>query len=109
MPMSLTPIAGANGFTLTTTRSIEPDPLGLELGELVRPVAAREDARVDRVMERLDLAADRGLAVRELDDGGDLDPVGREDLASAVGGEHLDVERAQFAREIRDALAVRDR
>ena len=42
---------------------------------------------VDRVVEGLDLAADVGLALGQLGDRGDLDAVGGEVLARAVGGE----------------------
>ena len=71
-------------------------------------VAAGEDAGIDRVVERLDLAADRRLAVGQVGDGRDLDAVAREVLARAVGRVDLDVERAQVARERRDPVAVGD-
>ena len=85
------------------------DALRLELGELVGHVAAGEDPRIDRVVERLDLAADRADRPSvSSDDGGDLDAFAGEVLARAVGGEDLDVEVAQVPGERRDALPVRD-
>ena len=39
------PTSGANGATLTTTRSMSPMPCAVELVELLGHVAAREDAR----------------------------------------------------------------
>ena len=44
-PTSLTPMAGANGLTLTTTMSMRPMPCARELLELGGDVAAGEDAR----------------------------------------------------------------
>ena len=52
------PTSGANGLTLTTTRSMSPIAVLGQLGELLGPVAAGEDAGVDGRVERLDLAAD---------------------------------------------------
>ena len=71
-------------------------------------VAARQDPRVDRVMEGLDLAADRRLAVGQVGDRGDVDALAGEELARAVGREHLHVEGWQVAGERRDTLPVRD-
>ena len=51
------PTCGAKGLTLTTTMSISPMPCSAKLLELVGHVAAGKDARVDRRVERLDLAA----------------------------------------------------
>src|SRR4029078_10057316 len=50
----------------------QADALGLELLQLGRDVAAREDARVDRVVEGLDLAPDVRLDLRERPDGRQL-------------------------------------
>jgi hypothetical protein len=46
----------------------EPDALGLELIDLLGLVAPREDPRVHRVVERLDLATDVGLALGQVRD-----------------------------------------
>ena len=94
-PTSLTPMAGANGLTLTTTRSIRPIPCARELLELGGNVAPGEDPGVDRVVEGLDLTADVGLALRQLGDGRDLDALAGEVLARAVRGEDLDAEIEQ--------------
>ena len=77
-----------------------------ELGELLGDVAPREDAGVDRGMERPDLAADERRHLGQVGDGGDVDAVRREVLAGPVGREDLDIEPLQLAREGGDALAV---
>ena len=84
-------------------------PCASQLLELGGHVAAGEDPGVDRVVEGLDLAADVRLALGQVGDGRDLDALGGEVLARAVGGEHLDVEREQVARERGDAVPVRHR
>ena len=104
----MTPTAGANGLTLTMTRSIGTIPCAASSAICVGDVAAGEDARVDRVVERLDLAADRGLAGRQVRDRRDLDAVAGEVLAGAVGREDLDVEREQVAGERGDPVAIGD-
>ena len=84
------------------------DALRRQLGHLRRDVAAGEDARVDRVVERPDLATDRRLAGRQVRDRRDLDAVSGEVLAGAVSGEDLDVEREQVAGERGDPVAIGD-
>ena len=100
------PTSGANGLTLTTTRSMQLDAVVGELLELLGDVAAGEDPGVDRGMEGPDLAADERRHRGQVGDGRDLDPVRGEVLARAVGGEHLHAEALQLARERGDALAV---
>ena len=109
MPTSLAPTAGANGLTLTTTRSISPIPCASSSVELGRDVAPREDAGVDRGVEGLDLAADASAGRRSgrMTDATSMPSAG-EVLAGAVGREHLDAEVTQLAGEGRDPLAVRD-
>jgi hypothetical protein len=85
------------------------DALAPELLQLIRLVAPGEDPRVDRVMERLDLAVEHRRDAGELGHGSDLDAVLGEVLAGAVGGEELEVERLQAAGEDRDAIARCDR
>ena len=80
-----------------------------QLGELGRDVAPGEDAGVDRWVERLDLPADERRDRRQVGDRPDLDPIGGEMLAGAVGGEHLDAQTGQVAGEGRHTVAVRDR
>ena len=92
--------AGANGLTLTTTMSIRPMPCSRELVELVRDVAAGEDARVDRGWKVLTWPPTCGRA-GQVGDRTDLDAVCGEVLAGAVGGVDLDVEREQVAGEAR--------
>ncbi len=108
MPTSLTPIAGANGLTFTITRSIGTMPWRLELGHLGRDVAAGQDPGIDRVVEGLDLAADRRLPLGQVRDRRDVDAFAGEVLPRAVGREDLDVEGEQVAREGGDPIAVRD-
>ena len=102
-------MAGANGLTLTITRSIGPMPCASSSSSWRRDVAPREDPGVDRVVEGLDLAADRasGPAVRSETER-DLDAFAGEVLAGAVGREDLDVEREQVAGEGGDPVTVRD-
>ena len=52
------PTSGANGLTLTTTMSMSPMPCSTSCSQLLRPVAAREDAGVDLRVEGPDLAPD---------------------------------------------------
>ncbi len=84
------------------------DPLHRQLRHLRRDVAAGEDPRVDRVMERLDLAPDRRFSGRQVRDGRDLDPVAGEMLARPVGGEDVDVQGAQIASQCGDPVAIGD-
>ena len=90
------------------TRSIRPIPCAASSAIWRGHVAAGEDAGVDRVVERLDLAADRRLAGRQVRDRRDLDAVAGEVLARAVGGEDLDVEGEQVAGERGDPVAIGD-
>ena len=90
-------MAGANGLTLTTTRSISPIPWARSSSIWAGHVAPGEDARVDRVVEGLDLAADIGLALGQGGDRIDLDPFGGQRVARAVGGVDLDAEAEQVA------------
>ena len=84
------------------------DALRLELLHLAGHVAAGQDPGVDRVVEGLDLAADRGLAVGQVGDRRDLDAVAGEVLARAIGRIDLDIEGTQFARQRGDPIAVGD-
>jgi hypothetical protein len=85
------------------------DALLLQLGELGGLVAAGEDAGVDGVVERLDLAVEHGRLPGELLDGLDLEPVLGEVLAGPVGGEELDPEPLEGPGEDGDAIPGRDR
>ena len=85
----------------------EADPLRLELLELGGDVAAGEDARVDRVMEGLDLAADVGLALGQRRDRRDLDALGGKVVAGALRRDDLDPEAEEVAREVDDPVSVR--
>ena len=109
MPTSRAPTAGANGVTLTTTMSISPMRVRLELAQLLRYVAPGEDPRVDRRMERLDLAADERRHARQFRDGADFDAVPGEMLAGAVGGEDFHAEPEQVTGQSGDSVAVGDR
>ena len=84
------------------------DLLRRQLGHLLGHVAPRQDARVDGVMERLDLPADGRLAGRQVRDGCDLDAVPGQVLPGAVGGEDLDVQCAQVASQRGDPVAIGD-
>ena len=85
----------------------QADALRLELLELGGHVAPGEDARVDRVVEGLDLAADVGLALGQRRDRGDLDALAGQVVARAVGGEDLDAEVEQVAGKLGDPIPVR--
>ena len=80
-----------------------------QLLQLVRHVAAGEDARVDRRVECPDLAADEGRDGGQVADRRRLDAVRREVLARAVRGEDLDAQLLELTRESGDSLAVCDR
>ena len=84
-------------------------PCSARLAEVARHVAARQDAGVDLGVEGLDLAADERRRVRQVADGRDLDAVGGERLAGAVGGEELDAQVEQVAGEVGDPVAIGDR
>ena len=73
----------------------QPDPLGLELLELGRHVASGQDPGIDRVVERLDLAADVGWPWVSSETEATSMPSRGEVLARAVGRIELDVEREQ--------------
>ncbi len=55
-------------------------------------------------MERLDLASGDRVGAGQLRDGSDFDAVGSQGFAGAVGGEYLDLQGEQLARERDDAL-----
>ena len=84
----------------------EADALGLQLRELGRHVAAREDPGVDGVVEGLDLPADGGAAGGQVRDGRDLDAFTDQVLAGPIGREELDLQRAQVAGHGRDPIPV---
>jgi hypothetical protein len=86
----------------------QPDPLGFQLLDLGGDVAPGENAGVDRVVEGLDLATDVGLALGQGRDRVDLDAFGGQRIARAIGCVDLDPEVQQIAREIDDAVSVRD-
>ena len=77
-----------------------------QLGQLLRAIAAREDAGVDRGVERLDLAAEEGRDVGEGGDGRGLDAFRAQRLPGPVGGVELDAQALQLLREVDDALPV---
>ncbi len=87
----------------------EADALALELVQLFGLVTSGEDAGVDRVVERLDLAADGRLALGQGVDRGDLDAFRTEVFAGPVGRVHLHPEIRQISGKRRDAGAIRDR
>ena len=89
----------------------QADRVRLELAQLFGDVAPGEDSRIDRRVERLDLAADERRDARQLGDGADLDPVAGEMLAGTVGREDLHAEREQVTRqpEIPSRLATDSR
>jgi hypothetical protein len=85
------------------------DALALELLELLWLVPAGEDPGVDRVVERLDLAAEHRLRPGQIGDGPHLDAVLGEVLACPFGREALDIEHLQAASKGADAVPRRDR
>ena len=80
-----------------------------QLGELLRPVAAGQDAGVDGRVERLHLAAGQGRDVGQDGDRGDLHTLRRQRLARAVGGEDLHAQAHQLSGQGGQALAIGDR
>ena len=84
----------------------EADAVLGELEELLVTVAPGEDAGVDRRVEGPDLAADERRDGGQVGDRRGLDAVRGEVLAGAVGGDELDAEALQLARERGKALAV---
>ncbi len=87
----------------------QPDSVLGQLGQLGRPVAAREDPRVDGRMEGPDEAADERWQVRERRHREHVDPVREEVLPCPVRGVKLDVEAGEIAGERADPVAVRHR
>jgi hypothetical protein len=89
----------------------EVDRADAVLGQLVElglDVAPREDAGIDRGVERLDLPADERRDLRQVGDRRDLDALSGEVLPRAVGGIDLDVELTQLASEGGNSLSVGD-
>ena len=87
----------------------QPDAVLGQLGQLLRPVAAGQDAGVDRRVEGLDLAAGQRRDVRQDGDRGDLHPLGGERLARAVRGVDLDAQAQQLRGQGGQALPIGDR
>ena len=98
---------GREGLDVDDDEVDEADALRFQLGELLRHVAPGEDPRVDRGVERLDLATDEGWHLGEIGDAADLDVLGGKELARAIRRDHVDAERTKIAGERSDALAVR--
>jgi len=84
------------------------DALRFEFGKLLGHVAAGQDAGVHRRMEGLDLPTDERRDLGQVADAADLHAIGREGLASAVGGHDLHPERLQAAGEGRDTVSIGD-
>ena len=80
-----------------------------QLLQLLGDVAPREDARVDRRVERAHLAADERRNGREVGDRRDVDPVRGEVLTRAVGRVQLDAKPLEIPRESGQPVAVGDR
>jgi hypothetical protein len=74
----------------------QADPLIAQLVELGLDVAAGKDACVDRMVERLDLAADHGRTRGQLRHRGDRDALSGKVVAGPVRGENLDIEGQQI-------------
>jgi hypothetical protein len=79
-----------------------------ELEQLLIAVAARQDPRVDRRVERPDLAADERRDLGQVGDRRRLDAIRGKVLAGSVGGDDLDPEGLEVAGERAEALAVGD-
>ncbi len=87
----------------------QPDLLGCQFGELIRPVASGEDAGVDSRVECLDLAAGDRLGAGQLGNGLDFDALSGQRVSRTVGCDDLDTERQEFPCEKDKALPVRYR
>ena len=85
------------------------DALSLQLGDVLRQVAAGEDAGVDGGMERLDAAVEDLGEAGELGDGLDGDAGVGEGAMGAAGGVELDAEGGEAAGEARRGLSCRGR
>ena len=77
-------------------------------GHVLGAVAAREQAAVDRRVQRLDAAVEHLRKAGVLGDLGDGEAGAGEQLRGAAGREQLDAERCQLARELDDAGLVGD-
>ena len=77
-----------------------------QLLELLGDVAPREDAGVDRRVERPHLAADERRHRGQVGDGRDVDAVRGEMLARAVGREQLDAQPLEIPRESGQPVAI---
>jgi hypothetical protein len=86
-----------------------PDVVRLERGEVVWMVAASEDRGVDTGMERLDAASEQLGDLRQLVDSRRLDAALGEKLGGSAAGDELDVQLGETARELFEAVLVRDR
>ena len=84
------------------------DPVRLELREVRRHVAAREDARVHGRMQRHDAVPEQLAEAGEALERGDRDPLLGERPRRAAAREDLDAEPLELAREGGDAGLVVD-
>ena len=84
------------------------DPVGLELGEVVRHVPAGEDAAVHRWVERDDAMAEQLAEPRQLLERGHRDALGGERLRGAAACDQLDTELLELPRERDEAGLVVD-
>ena len=102
------PDGGREGFTFTTTRSIGAMDCASRSAICAGVAAFGEDAGVDRVVERLHLAADERRHGGQVRDRRDVDAFAGEVLARPVGRVDLDAEGSQVAGELRDPVPIRD-
>ena len=83
-------------------------PCALDRRHVLGAVAAREQAAVDRRVQRLDAAVEHLREAGVLGDLGHRQAGAGEQLRGAAGREQLDAERRQLARELDDAGLVGD-
>ena len=90
--------------------SMSAEALLRQAGQVLGHVPARQDAGVDRRVERLELATQRLARTGQLGDGPRLDAgLSRQQRARRLRGDDLDPEVQQLTGQVGDAGAVRDR
>ena len=98
----------ANGYRLTTTTSTRPMPWRRSGREIVGMIAAREDAAVQRRVQRLDAAVHHFGKAGDVGDAGDREAGVGQRARRAAGRHQLEAAGGEAAAEVDDPGLVRN-